>query len=265
MKKLKTIVSLLLAVAICVLLPNFNSMTVSAEGPVTYIVKHVDSNNEWRFQTGSSTWDENGYHRELYYLHLDIKDGDILIVDGPGNAPINISARLSNLTFVNGAYAVISATSIDDCYVLKDSVAAISGDVTNAYVYDNAVCTFNNNVGTLSVLNDPNRKDSTLDATVSVAGTVNHLIGNDGAKLHYELYSFPAGKLVIDKGDVKTDASLFSTTAPAAGAQTNTSTQNQSSADEYDDVPKTGDSAVVFWLLGISALCFAGRRALKKA
>lgn len=265
MKKLTKIVSLLLAVAICVLLPNATSITASAEGPVTYYVKQLPNEGDWRFQTGSSTWDDNAQHRELYYLYQDIKDGDILIVDGVNtntNSILKIPVRLSNLTFVANTSAIVNAASVDECYVLRDSVCAISGDVTNAYVYDTATCTFNNNVGTLNILTDPSKNDNHLYGTVSVAGTVDHLIGNDGKTTHFNLYSFAAGKLAIDKGTLKTDASQYSTTAPAAGT---TQTTASSSADEYDDVPKTGDSTLVLWLLGISAICFAGRYTLKKA
>lgn len=260
MKKLTKIVSLLFAVAICVLLPDAAALTASAEEPVTYYVKYLADNNEWRFQLGSA-WNDQGYHRELYYLNQDIKDGDIVVVDGNSSSVLEIPVHLSNLTFYMGTSAVVTAKSIDECFVLRDCVCAINGDTSVAYVYDSARCTFNNNVGTLNVLNDATRNDSLLRSTVTVGGTVDHLIGHDGAKLHYELYSFAAGKLVVENGDVKTDTSLYSTTAPAAGSTQNTS----SSADEYDDVPKTGDSTLIFWLLGISAICFAGRYSLKKA
>lgn len=266
MKKLKKITALLLAVAICVLLPGTTALTASAAEPVTYYLKYLSASNEWRFQTGS-TWSDSVQHREMYYLLQDIKDGDLLIVDGNNSGSVlNIPVRLSNLTFYYNASAVVTATAIDSCYVMSDAVCAVNGDVKNAYVYDHGTCTFNNNVGTLNVLNDPGKNHSLLHATVTVGGTVDHLIGHDGSTLHYELYNFAAGKLDIKDGDVKTDAAYYSTT-PSAGntAPTpNADTQNDTSADEYDDVPKTGDSNLALWLIGISAICLAGGYALRK-
>uniref|UniRef100_UPI0040562EB2 hypothetical protein n=1 Tax=Acetatifactor sp. TaxID=1872090 RepID=UPI0040562EB2 len=265
MKTLKKITALLLAAAICALLPNATVLTASAEEPVTYYVKHVDGQG-WRFQIGS--WADNGYHRELYYMYQDIKDGDLLVVDGSNiDNPIEVSVRLSNLTYAQNTSAVVYAKSIDNCYVLRDNFSAVNGDVTNAYIYDTTACTFNNNVGTLNILNDPGRIDSLLHANVTVGGTVNHLIGNDGNTVHYDLYNFAAGKLVITQGDVKTDPAYFSTTASSTAAPSvpaQTVPADTASDDEYDDVPQTGDSSLWICLLGISAICFAGSYQLKK-
>ncbi len=262
MKKLTKLAALLLAVATFVLLPDTTALTASAEGPTTYYVKQVANESDWRYQTGSSVWDDNAAHRELYYLHQNIKDGDIVIVDGAVPSILKFSVRLGNLTVQPNSTAVIYANAIDECYVLHDTTAAVNGNITNAYVYDNAVCTFNNNVGTLNIMTDPSKNESLLFGSVTVAGTVDRLIGNDGKKVHYDLYSFAAGKLVVDKGTVKTDASQYSTTPSATN---NSQSNTPSSSDEYDDVPKTGDSNLAFLLLGISAICFAGRYGLKKA
>lgn len=261
MKKLKKMVSLLMVAALCALLPGANALTASASTPVTYYVKYVEHDSQWRFQEGSS-WNVNGFHRELYYMYEAIKDGDSIVIDGsnPGFT-LEVPVRLKNVTLLHGAAAVVTASSIDECYILRDSVAAINGNVTNAYVYDNGRCTFNNNVGTLTIQNDFFLvNDTLLHANVGVNGTVNHLIGKDNVQVHYEHYNFAAGTLVITDGDVKTDPANYSNT-PSSGSNKNTSS---SSSDEYDDVPKTGDSNLIFWLLGISALCLAGRYTLKK-
>lgn len=261
MKKLKKMVSMLMVAALCALLPGANALTASAEEPVTYYVKYLANDSEWRYQEGSG-WDENGFHRELYYMYEAIKDGDSIIIDGsnPGFV-LEVSARLKNVTMLHNSAAVVTASSIDECYILRDSVAAINGNVTNAYVYDNGRCTFNNNVGTLTIQNDSFLvNDTLLHATVSVNGTVNHLIGKDNVQLHYEHYNFAAGKLVIVDGDVETDPAYYSNTPSSS----NTAQSSSSSSDEYDDVPKTGESNLIFWLLGISALCFVGRYTLKK-
>lgn len=279
MKKFKRIVSLLAAAAILFLMPGMNTLTVHAEEPVTYYVKYLPNDDQWRFQAGTSVWDDKAVHREIYYMEQDIKDGDIVIIDGnKAGSVLKFPVRISNLTIMPGSYIVFHANSIDECYVLHDSTAAVNGDVTNGYVYDNAVCTFNNNVGTLQILDD-----SGLHATVTVGGTVNHLNGKDNLYTYYDYYNFAAGKLVTKDGRVQTDAKDYSTTAPAADATQNQQpapdqntqpqaqpaentqpTPAQTSSGEYDDVPKTGDSNTVFLLLGISALCLAGRTYLKR-
>lgn len=278
MKKLKKLVSLLAAIAICVLLPGFNTLTVSADGPVTYYVK-LGNDGEWRYQA-SATWDDKAASREPYYMQQDIRDGDIVIVDGAkAGSVLEVPVRLSNLTVIQNSSLVFHANAIDECYVLHDAKVAINGDVTNGYVYDNAVCTFNNNVNTLNILDD-----SGLHATVTVAGTVNHLIGKDTFQTYYDYYSFEAGKTEINDGRVKTDVKYYSTTAPAADSaqasqpaeqnaqtaqpadqNTQAAAQPKASAGEYDDVPKTGESNIIFLLLGVSVFCFAGRYYLKRA
>ncbi len=266
MKKIKQILTMLVAVVVFVMMSGVSSITASAAEPVTYYIKYLPNDDQWRFQTGS-TWSDTVQHRELYYAYQDIKDGDAVIIEGsnPGFV-FEVSVRLSNVTFLHGSAAVVSAKSVDECYILRDSVAAINGDISNAYVYDNARCTFNNNIGTLHVLNDPARNDTLLRGTVSVGGTVNHLIGKDNIQTHYELYNFAAGTLSIVDGDVKTDASNYSSTASANTNTARPSTSSPaSSSDEYDDVPKTGESNTVFYLLAISAICFIGRYLLKKA
>lgn len=262
MKKLKTLVSLLTAVAVCVLLPGFNTLTVSAEEPVTYYVKYIegDTKSEWRYQVGA-TWDDKGVHRELYYMNQDIKDGDLVIVDGnvSGN-PLNIPVRLGNLTILHGSGTVVQTNGIDECFVLRDSVVAINGDIKNAYVYNNARCSFNDNVDTLQVTDDQG-----LHAYITVAGTVKHLTGSDPYQTYYDFYSFAKGKLVIEDGRVKTAETDYSTTPAAEQAPSAPKAPSQAPSGEYDDVPKTGESNLVFYLLGISALCFAGRYCMKKA
>lgn len=261
MKKIKQLVSLLAAIAICVLLPGFNALTVSAEEPVTYYVKYIagDTKSEWRYQVGS-TWDDKGFHRELYYMNQDIKDGDLVIVDGNvSGSPIDIPARLSNLTILHGTSTVVQTKGIDECFVLRDSVVAINGDVKNAYVYNNARCSFNSNVDTLQVTDDKG-----LHAYITVAGTVNHLTGSDPYQTYYDFYSFGTGKLIIEDGRVKTAETDYSKT-PTGETSSAPAAPSQAPSDEYDDVPKTGESSLIFFLLGISALCFAGRYYLKKA
>ncbi|MGN1147772.1 MAG: LPXTG cell wall anchor domain-containing protein [Lachnospiraceae bacterium] len=268
MKQIKKVLSLLAAAVLLCLVPlDSNTLYVKAEEPVTYYVKYIADINEWRFLPGSS-WDENGYHRELYYMLLDIKDGDLLVVEGTDSMlTLDLNVRLGNLT-INHANALITAKGIDDCYVLRDSFCAVNGDVTNAYVYDNAVCTFNNNVNYLEVTGSYG-----VSEAVTVGGTVGHVKGVLDDRVFYDVYNVAAGKLSIENGDLETDAQYYSTT-PTENTSVNTSTDTAAAAttpaapadtSEYDDVPKTGESNIILWLLGIAAMCIAGSFFLRKS
>ena len=277
MKKMGGFALGMLLVCLLGLLPGTNALRVSADGPVTYTIQYVESAGEWRFQP-NYPWDDQGYHRELYYLHQDMKDGDKLVVMASGHdLLLELTQHLSNLTFENTPNAVVSANGIDECFVLKDSVAAISGNVTRAYVYDNARCTFNQNVEYLEISGS-----FPLKATVSVGGTVGHLLAKDYDRVHYEFYQFAAGTLSIVDGALKTDAANYSTqpgqepaaapeavtsapAAPAAEASTESAAPAAPAADEYDEVPKTGDTTSYVWLLGIAAVCLLGGYRLRRS
>ena len=200
------------------LLPDFNTLTVSAEEPVTYYVKYLSGDNQWRYMNGN-TWNDSVSNGDLYYMQNALKDGDSIIIDGdnPG-FQLKLSVHLKNLTLLHGSQAVVTAKGYDECYILRDSVGAINGDVTNAYVYDNGRCTFNNNVKTLTIQTSASYANNTLlHANVTSNGTVEHLIAKDSIQLHYEHYNFAPGKLVIADGEVKTDAAHYSNSSSAAG------------------------------------------------
>lgn len=257
MKSFKKFVSLVAATALLALLPAENTLTASAAELTRHYVKYVDSISEWRYQQTQS-WDDASTGRELYYLKENIKDGDILVIDGTGSSlNLELPVSLSNLTIKNTNSAVVTTKGIQDLYVLQDSVAAINGDIANAYVYDNATCNLNNNVTNLILYGDP-----VVKPTVVVAGTVGYAKISDAQKVYYEFYSFEAGSFSIKEGIMKTDTSKYSTT-PTAQSQPAPS-QPPASSSDYDDVPKTGDSSLYLLLFAASALFFAGGYALKR-
>jgi len=206
MKRLKTIVSLLAAAALLLLAPGAQQLHVSAAEPVTYSLKYVEDKEEWRFHVGP--WDDNNAgHRELYYLKESIKDGDILVIEGGAhNLDLEVPVNLSNITFNHSRLAVITAKSVENVYVLRDSVAVVNGDVTNAHVYDNAVANFNNNVKNLYIT-----KERSGEQTIAVAGTVDYVKTGDAEKVYNEFYNFQANSFRQEEGILKTDASKYST------------------------------------------------------
>lgn len=259
MKKHCKIVAFLTALLLC-LTPLFGSvLTVRAEGPVTYYVKYQADIAEWRYQTGSA-WVDGGKSDDLTSLQSSIKDGDLLVIDGEDEILLNVNVHLNNLTIVRSPGAVIAAKSIENFYAINNSVSAISGDITNAYVYDACLCNFNNNVTNLELSSTQNVD---LAATIAVAGTVNHLKAAGKEFVHFEFYNFAENTLFIEAGHLITDASKYSE-APQA-VTTPAPTTPSAPAGEYDDVPKTGGFSIsLLWFIGMAVLCFAGHRKLKE-
>ena len=304
MKRLKTLVSLLAAAAMLLLMPNTDLPQVSAAEPVTYSLKYVEANNEWRYQVGP--WDDNNSgHRELYYLKESIKDGDVIVVEGGDQGlTLELPVNLSSITFNHSHLAVITAKSVENVYVLRDSVAAINGDVKNAHVYDNAVVNFNNNVTNLYIT-----KEICGQQTIAVVGTVDYVKTSDAEKIYNEMYNFQANSFRQEEGILKTDASKYSmvpvptapivpgdpaATLPVVPLDTTVTLPvvptvpvdptvtvpvvptapvtpvapvvPVTPADSlYDDVPKTGEPLALPGLLVMGAgICFGGAYLLKR-
>ena len=275
MRKIRIAVAGIVLVCLLGFLPDANALQPSADGPTTYTIKYVESAGEWKYQP-LYPFDDSLGSGPLSLMQQLMKDGDTLIISGSDQGiELKLTQHLNNLTLENGANAIVTTGGVDECYVLKNSVAAINGDVKNAYVYDNATCTFNNNVEYMEIVSSG---DWMLKATVTVGGTVGHLKGYDlssgTSKLHYEHYQFAAGSLKIENGDVKTVAGQYSdqppvpVASPQPDAQTPDAAQSAMApqtpaADVYDDVPKTGDTTSYAWLLGLAACCLAGAAALR--
>lgn len=270
MKQIKKILSVLTALVLC-LAPLFgNAMTVHAEGtPTTFYVKYVDALGQWKFQTGG--WDDTAHPRDTYYMHEEIKNGDLLVIDGGATtqATINLEVKvnLSNLTVTYSDGAVITATGVDSFYGINDSISVVNAPVKNAYVYDYALVQINNNVNNLEIISS---KGDYLHATAAVTGTTDHVKAYSPNYTHFELYNFTAGSLSVVEGALKTAETAYSktpvatNTIPAAPATSTPATPDTSSG-EYDDVPKTADNCFnPLWLVAMAALCFTGSILLRK-
>lgn len=259
MKQIKKLVTVLSALVLC-LVPLFgNTMPVKAAG-YTYYIKYVEGIDQWRFMP--DTWSDTGHHRELYYMQLDLKDGDVIVVDGKNTANIlnlEVNVNLSGLYVNTAGTSSITAKGIDNCYVIENGKTIINAPVKNAYVYDQALAQFNNDVENLEVIAS---KGDLLKANVGTNASVKHLKAYS-TKLHYEFYDFAPGALSIVNGEFKSAAGTYSTT-PSATTPAAPSTPATPSG-EYDDVPKTADMRFnPLWLMALAAACFAGSYALKK-
>jgi len=272
MKKLKKLIVLFTAALFCLLPIISQPLTAQASTPTTYYLKYIDEKNEWRFLKNVTAWDETGYHRELYYMHQDIKDGDIIVIDSNKDINLTVYAKLSNLTILNSTMAIVTANGYDEVYIANGSTAAINGDVGSGSVLMNSIANFNNNVqnlyveGTGSVNVLGNLKNLLVydpvdpEAKINCSGTVDYVKAYDDDYVYYEYYNFATGSLAIERGNMNTDASKYSTTAPAGAATPSAPAAGTgSSAGEYDDVPKTGDFSVSpVWFLAIAAVCMLG-------
>ena len=271
MKRIKTIATTFLLAAALVLLPGSNALKAEAATPANYAVQYIEEDGGWRYQEGS-TFDEDETHRELYYLLQVLKDGDKVAVYNDTSSAERLdlgSVKLSNLTICRTAMTVVFTGGIEECYVLAGSSCAINGDVNNAYVYDVATANFNNDVHTLIITSE----GEDYSSSVACLGKVWHLhaYSNPYPKTFHNLYDFEEGSLVISDGDLETEYHQYTRadsvgTAPAPFVSISPAAPSTPSApaDEYDEVPKTGESALPYALLSVSVLCFAGSQLLRK-
>lgn len=282
-KRIRSLVLTLAAAALLVLLPQSNVLTVKADGPETYSVAYIeDTYNEWRYQPGS-VFDELKGHGSLGELLLKLKDGDSVVVYRVGSTngkSLDLgSAKLDNLTVYQNAIAIIYTGGVKDCYVLAGAYTAINGEVTTAYIYDaprtatpTTTCSFNNDVVDMYLY--MTREPAT---NISCGGTVGHFYASyiDNGDRYTECYDIYAGKFSFVNGYINTPESDHGT-GPSdeylkAKGESETKTESvqapstgTNASDEYDKVPKTGDSSPVFWLLLASAVCFGGSCLLRK-
>lgn len=293
-KKIKLFVSMLAAAAMLVLLPGGNSLTANAEEANTYSIKYIGGDiNDWRYVAGS-TFEDGVYHREIYVLKTELlKDGDQVVIypgdDFPSNKGLDLSGfKLGSLTIYQNTRTVIHVDSIKDCYVLAGASAAINGEVTNAHLYDNTTCTFNSNVldMVLHINGEPH-------SNISCAGTVGmfEILEDNTNNTKGTFYDIPKNTMIYKDGTIQfpnwsyqptetylqakaaadgttaseTPADTSASTAPSAGGSASITPAAGASADEYDSVPRTGDSSRTGWvigLIGIAAVLFTGSYAL---
>lgn len=233
MKKAKQLLTLLIVLAIGIMIPmnRGNLVARAEEGPTTFYVKYVPEDDDWRIQYG--TWVDGGYDRELYYMTAYIKNGDTVVIDASGKQNFNISfdVNLENLTVVAGT-AIVTAKSINECFVLSGTTTVVNGNVTNAYVYDYGLGNFNNDVKNLNVIGTGEK----LHAIVGTGGVVSHVKAYDKEGIYYEIYDVKKGMLSIEDGVLQTEKKYYSTTPAASGTGAATTAKGFSdifSADYY--------------------------------
>lgn len=281
-KAFRQILALSVSALMLAILPDTNKLTVSAEEPTTYYLMYDENDNNgghWYYQLGSA-WDTEAEHRELYYIQETLKNGDIVVVGNASPDLLTLDVHLSNLTITNttGTLAMVSVTGgIDNCYFNDGTHASITGNVTNAHVYGSAHANFNNNVTNLY----SHEPDSDGGPTVGVTGTVSYFAivdpsgntrpyGSDYKADSFRLVnSIPETPLSDYKQLTSGDAAPAQPAAsaqPAAPQATKAPAAASSASNEYDDVPKTGETASpILWLSLLSASCLGMCVILKRA
>ena len=270
MKKITRIISLLTLTAMLALIPDEAALTADASTPTTYSIAYVAEKGEWRYQKGSD-FDFDASSRDADDIGESVENGDNIVIWGDAEHAdtFKIPAYINNLTVLNASnYVVVYTNGINEFHACMNSIVAVNGDIQNAYVYDNSRVTFNNSIGTLHV-------NATYDesfASATCGGSVGRVTAYYGNEVFYDVYNVAWGKLDIVDVSLKTEAQYYSTTptavpavapapAPAAPAQP----AAPAASNDYDDVPKTGESFSILLLLGIAVASLAGGLALKKA
>ena len=277
MKKIKMFAAVLAAVLGLAMIPDANAVTAKAEEPVTYSVKCVNDGDSltWRFQANTSTYDDNGFGRELYYLLSTLKDGDVVVIyNNEEKAPLLDlgDIRLGSLTITEGQFTMVKVGSADNFYANRGSNSSITGTITNASVYLTALANFNNDVQNLTQYFDPSVDEN--GPTIGCGGKVTQFTTRDYSNNNIVYTIYEVKGLNVRDGVVQEGCSYSSEPVAASGnsSATNSSSSNSSAASssssnssEYDDVPKTGQNIIYLWLLGAAAACFVGSGLLRKA
>lgn len=262
MKRFTKTVSLLTASALLALLPDANALTASAATPETYTIFYSDDEKAWCY-ADSEDAEKDKYDDDIEDLYDEIKDGDHVVIFGEDDEveTFELPVRLSTLTVMNcgSSYVIVHTNGVNEVQAGNGAVFSVTGDIQNAYVHNDAEVTFHGKIDMLTIETDN-------DAEVACKNTVAHAICINEGEVEFDIYNVAADKLRVDNGELETEAEFYSTTptnAPIATPSTQTSS-NTAASDDYDDVPKTGESYAVYLLLAAAAICFAGSRALKR-
>lgn len=275
MKKIKMFAAVLATVMGLTMIPDTNAVTAKAEGPTTYSVKCVNGgdNLTWRFQANTSTYDDSGFGRELYYMLNALKDGDVVVVyNNEEKAPLLDlgDVHLGSLTITESKFTMVKVGSVDNFYATQGSSSSITGTITNASVYLNALANFNNDVQNLTQYYD--HYDGVDGPDIGCGGKVTQFTTHAYSEKRslytlYEVTGLNVKDGVVQEGcSYSLEPVATSAKSPAANSSSSKSPAGSSSSNssEYDDVPKTGQSNVYLWLLGAAAACFAVSGLLRK-
>lgn len=285
MKKLnlfQKFLALTVSAAMLAFLPGACTLTVSADEPVTYYLMYSEGDEDWRYQTGTS-WDNDAQSTPSYYLHENIKNGDVVIVGNGSTKSLDLNVRLSNLTIANprssDSLAMISVSGgIDTCIFNDGTLASVTGNISNAHVFGGSLANFTNVDQLYS-----HELSSDIGPDIGVTGTVTtfKIVDTYGQEKVYGS-NYKAGTFRLQNGIPQTEEGNFTPPSgdgqpapsqpaatpapsqPAAPQATQAPASSSQPSDEYDKVPKTGETSPVLWLSLTAAACIGASRFLRK-
>lgn len=221
MKKFKTFITMLAAIAAMILLPGVFSLKASAAEHATYHVKYDPDLGGWYVLTAAEA-EENSTAspKSMQFFYNNVRCGDAVVVSCYyDNAPqLDLgSTRLRNVTILpDGCFVMIKSAGIADLFVLANNTCSISAPVINAYVYDPSVVNFNSNVKDILLNVDATSSSSSMAGLGTVESLKVHFTYNNTS---YTLYDFKKGTFYFAEGTLQTTVYNFSTVPSASPFQ----------------------------------------------
>lgn len=217
MKKSKTLLTMLAAVAALFLLPNAFTLKASAAQRTTYYIEYSPE-YEYDSEKGEnipleSDWyvliSEDESHKSLDFFYNNVKCGDEVVVSCTGdNAPLLDlgSTRLGNVTILPGSsFVMIKSAGIADFFALSGTTSSISAPVIHAYIYDTSTVNFNYNVKDILL----NVDGWISDSAIACLGTVESLKLVFPDNSYNTMYDFSKDTLYFRYGGLLTDPSNY--------------------------------------------------------
>lgn len=213
MKKIKTFVTMLAAVAALILLPGVFTLKAAAAEPTTFYIDYDPDGYGWYVLVEADMANRDSAPPKVMQVFYNFaKDGDIVVVSNyHDNAPqLDLgNIRLGNVTVLqNTNFTMIKAAYIYDFFALSNSFCSISAPVNNAYVYDPAVVNFNDNVKNILVNVDSGISTSSIGCNGTVESLKVLFTTNNTS---YSLYDFKKDTFRFSDGVITTPPYLFST------------------------------------------------------
>lgn len=250
MKSIKALGMLVFAfIAAVILLP----MKAEAAGTDYYIYWDTDG-DRYTYTVNGNKPD----HYELYYMYLDIKDGDTLGVN-TNNATEGLTVELGGKHLAEigcvGPFSSINCAYVDNFYVCADSAAVLNGSCYNATAYPGTVLQVNGDATNVYVKEQGER----YGAATHVTGTVYMAeCKRPGGGNIVTSYNFKKDKYDTDaSGELTTWYWNYSTEPDGVPAPAAPGTPKKTAKKgELDDVPKTGMSDALSLILLIAGGIF---------
>lgn len=236
-----------------------------AAGGTTYYVAYVPALGGYRFYDQQWNGENNVNHLHITSLNDTLKDGDSLVLHNSSamRFEVSLDKKLNEFTIVgDNTGAVIHAKSFEKVIVCKNTTVAVNGDVKEAFVYDNAVCNFNNNVGILHGIEDTEKAYN-----VAVVGTVDCFSeSKTGVEGTNDYYAYQKGACILRNGGMYALDGTYSRDPGAVKNPMGSNDKTPATGSDLDEVPKTGDNStsVGIYLILMSFVCAAGCMVLGK-